>query len=350
MARPGLDRHPKYRTLCRLLGEPRPHVRGYLEMLWEVAYECGDPVIGSAEAIEAAAEYPGPPGKLFAALLGCGGKRAGFIEKVDGAEDCYQVHDLYDHCPEYVQSRAAREAERNRPRLCVACGGQFRASDPRAKYCSDACRQRGYRDRTGIGAVTEPLQSVTERYATDRNMLRSVTDRYTTPGTHTQYTKNREAGICKTNGKTQPGPSRPKGGAFVTVTTETLRSGAALSAWHRWAADMKNPVIGPSESELLWVFCAAEKALDAGDNPAALFAHIVGHHEWDRINGDQRGRGATRLKEHLARERVARERDEDPGGGSIDFRKLTSEAAKKITQVPKGETDEQCEPPEVRAT
>lgn len=112
MARPGLDKHPKYRMLCRLLGEPRPHVRGYLEMLWEVAYENGDDVIGSEAAVEAAAEYPGAPGKLFKALMECGGDKAGFIEKTPLRKGCYSIHDLYDHAPEYVKKRFSREAER----------------------------------------------------------------------------------------------------------------------------------------------------------------------------------------------------------------------------------------------
>ena len=45
MARPGLDKHVKFRRLVRILGEPEPHVRGYLELLWEVGYENGDPVL-----------------------------------------------------------------------------------------------------------------------------------------------------------------------------------------------------------------------------------------------------------------------------------------------------------------
>ena len=76
-------------------------------MLWEVSYETGNPVIGDAEAVEAAAEYPGEPGKLCAALLDCGGgsDRAGFLEVVPGQPGVFQVHDLWDHCPDYVRKR-----------------------------------------------------------------------------------------------------------------------------------------------------------------------------------------------------------------------------------------------------
>jgi hypothetical protein len=81
MGRPGLGIHPKFKRLCAILREPRPHVRGYLELIWEVAYEAGNPMIGDAAMIEAAAEWPGEFGVLCNALLECGGsQKAGFIE------------------------------------------------------------------------------------------------------------------------------------------------------------------------------------------------------------------------------------------------------------------------------
>jgi hypothetical protein len=114
MARPGLDRHPKMMMLRRMLGEPRPHVRGYLDCLWETAYENGDPVIGTPEMVEAVAEYPGESGKLFNALLSCGGPgRAGFIEPVPGRDGLFQIHDLYHHAPDYVKKRRDRESCRS---------------------------------------------------------------------------------------------------------------------------------------------------------------------------------------------------------------------------------------------
>ncbi len=126
MARPSLDKNVKFRRLVRILDEPKPHVIGYLESLWQVAYECGNPVIGDPEAVEAAIEYPGEPGKLFHALMSAGGRRrttadngaeyeqgqAGFIEEVPGEPGRYQIHDLYDHAPDYVKKRKQREDER----------------------------------------------------------------------------------------------------------------------------------------------------------------------------------------------------------------------------------------------
>ena len=115
MGRPGLGNHPKFRRAMCLLSETRAHVRGHLELLWEVAYECGKPEIGDAADVELAADWQGEPGKLCQALLQCGGKgHAGFIEDIPGEPGRYQVHDLYDHAPEYVRKRVDRELARQR--------------------------------------------------------------------------------------------------------------------------------------------------------------------------------------------------------------------------------------------
>lgn len=166
MARPGLDRNVKFRMLCRLLGEPRPHVRGYLECLWDVAYENGDPIIGDSVAVEAASEYPGQPGKLFRALLECGGQqRVGFIEPVPNSENLYQVHDLFDHAPDYVQSRKEKEVERRKPKACDMCGGAYRSTERHSRFCSNACRVQSHRVTHGNEGVTHTALQVTRANA-----------------------------------------------------------------------------------------------------------------------------------------------------------------------------------------
>ncbi len=140
MARPGLLQHPKFRRLVHTMREPVPHILGYLECLWQVAYECGQAVIGDAVDVELAAQFPGEPGKLTAALVGCG-----LIDTLEGGR--YQVHDLYDHAPDYVLDRARREGERKKEKKCSRCGIIYRSTDPRSKFCRDACRQADYRER-----------------------------------------------------------------------------------------------------------------------------------------------------------------------------------------------------------
>lgn len=191
MARPGLDKHPKFRRLMHMLGERKSHVRGYLECLWETAYETGNPVIGDDVDIELAADWPGEPGKLATALLTCGGDgRVGFIEEV--VTDCnalnnglrnsvtktFQVHDLFDHAPEYVTHRRTKEAERRKEKRCQRCGNEFHSTETHAKFCSDTCRVSAYRERHSVESTTGQQDPVTDGNAALRNCnapLRTVT-------------------------------------------------------------------------------------------------------------------------------------------------------------------------------
>lgn len=103
MARPTLFRHRKFARLSRLLGS-EPLALGHLELLWSTSYESGEELIGDSADVEYSAKWSGDPGKLTEALTQCG-----FI---DATEKGFIVHDLWDHAPEYVRKRRARELER----------------------------------------------------------------------------------------------------------------------------------------------------------------------------------------------------------------------------------------------
>jgi hypothetical protein len=186
VARPGFQKHPKFRRLVHLLKEPVPHVLGYCECLWDVCYENGNDYLGEALDVELAAQWPGEPGKLTRALAA-----VGLIDVVTDVTDLrdfrdkgekdarplipdaiepirYRVHDLFDHAPDYVFSRAQREEERKKTKICEWCGSPYRSKDKRSKYCSDNCRQSNHRhglttDRNGKRAATV---SVTQRNGT----------------------------------------------------------------------------------------------------------------------------------------------------------------------------------------
>ncbi len=117
MGRPNLTRHPKFQRLARALGNAAL-ARGSLELLWEVAYENGDPRLGSSGDLESAADWKGKRGVLTKALLDAGGAgRAGFIERAPGTSGrgtVYEIHDLEDHAPEYVKKRLEREIDRRK--------------------------------------------------------------------------------------------------------------------------------------------------------------------------------------------------------------------------------------------
>ncbi len=119
MARPGFSKHPKFRRLVHILKEPMPHVRGYLELLWEVSYEAGNPVIGDETDVALACEFPGDASKITNALLTCGAEGGpGFIESAPDQPGRFQIHDLFDHAPRYVKLRQSREFERKNKDLC----------------------------------------------------------------------------------------------------------------------------------------------------------------------------------------------------------------------------------------
>lgn len=104
MARPGLMRHKKFARLARLIGN-EVLARGHLELLWEVAYENGDDLVGDAGDLEHLTKWDGEPGALAAAMT-----QAGFVDQEEGGQ--YRVHDLWDHAPDYVRRRRQRENER----------------------------------------------------------------------------------------------------------------------------------------------------------------------------------------------------------------------------------------------
>ena len=174
MARPGFRNHPKFRRLTKLLQLPGPHVLGHCEYLWSVAYESGNAVIGDAMDVELAAGWEGEDGRLCRALLDCGGTgRPGLIEDVPESPATFRVHDLMDHAPDYVQGRAAKEAERSRDKACAHCSTAFRSPDVRAMYCSDRCKVAACRHRmkpiATEASVTETDGNVSQPTETDCN-------------------------------------------------------------------------------------------------------------------------------------------------------------------------------------
>jgi hypothetical protein len=108
MARPTLRQHRKFRALSRALGSPAL-AWGSLELLWHTGYDQCDALIGTAQDVEEAICWRGKAGRGVAALVA-----AGFME---ATADGYVIHDLWDHCPDYVQKRRRREdARKERPR------------------------------------------------------------------------------------------------------------------------------------------------------------------------------------------------------------------------------------------
>lgn len=103
MARPNLLQHRKFISLCAKL-KSKALAIGSLELVWSVAYESGDALIGDADTVEYAAGWQGEPGQLAKALID-----SGFIDVTDAG---LAIHDLEDHEPDYVKDRRRKERER----------------------------------------------------------------------------------------------------------------------------------------------------------------------------------------------------------------------------------------------
>ncbi len=150
MAHPGLSKHRKFRLLLHLLREPEPHVRGYLELLWEVGYETSDPLVGDAASVEAAAKYPGEPGQLAQAL-----HRAGFLDLLPSGE--YAIHDLIENAPKYVKDRfrmrAKREQERDTSPTVANSSEQERTCSPPTPHHSTP-----HHSTAGVSSEEETLE------------------------------------------------------------------------------------------------------------------------------------------------------------------------------------------------
>lgn len=110
-----ISANPKFLLLVRDLKMPAPWVRGHLDTLWDICHAKADPVVGSAEEVEAAADWRGEEGLFFNTLL-----KRNWIELVPGSADRYQVHDYWENAPYYVHDRLKKkklreEKKRNNP-------------------------------------------------------------------------------------------------------------------------------------------------------------------------------------------------------------------------------------------
>ncbi len=75
---------------------------------------------------------------------------------------------LYIYCSErcarrlYNRHRSEKRARARRSTCCSACGEQMSPSRSDARYCSNACRQRAYRERKGLAARRQNGRSAPE--------------------------------------------------------------------------------------------------------------------------------------------------------------------------------------------
>ena len=208
MARPTLNDSAKYKLLIRKLQLPRPYVRGLLSTLWEVGYASGNPVVGDPDQVEAAAEWPGDPGVLFAALRDCR-----FLDEAEPG--VWEIHDFWDHAPEYVWKRFQREE------------GRKRQYAPRSRQ-----RTARFRAKADLGGPN-PTKS------DDKRLMPPLSDLGTPPSPSPSPTPRK---------KKKP-PLPPQGGEGLFHPEENIPEGlktpeflAAWGRWHRYRVEIRHPL------------------------------------------------------------------------------------------------------------
>lgn len=194
MGRPGCISHPKVARAMRLAKACRAVIAGSLEMIWQTGWAAGSPLIGDAMDVEAAAEWVGKSGVLFKALLECGitnedGSRgAGFIEPVPGNSSVYQIHDFFDHAPEYVTRRRQSEGERKKPKVCEHCTEEYRSPRSDTRFCSDACRAANHRrDKNRNESVTDGVTDSNEHHKRNDTFCNAPQPNQPTQPTHSDH-------------------------------------------------------------------------------------------------------------------------------------------------------------------
>jgi len=85
-------------------------------------------------------------------------------------------------------------------------------------------------------------------------------------------------------------------GVFFGLSEEVLRDDERLMNWARCAASASRPVISSDYRDLLFVFSAAERALEVGKQPARLFGSIIGKGRRNVISESQEQSARTRLQ------------------------------------------------------
>lgn len=279
MKRTGFD-HPKHGRLMRLLNINHAYSVGVVESVLQFTAKHaprGDIGKWSDDEIADAIDCDScSPAELIEALV-----KAKWLDRQ--TECRLVVHDWDDHCEDSIHLALARKIEHfangNRPKLT-----RFNKEE-----------------RAEIKAAYD----VKEREAKNVNAQHTHTVHTPCDSEHAQTRALPSLSPAKPEPKPLPSTAsapnaqsaKPGSGVFEKITTELLRDGPALSRWHTYATSRRRPVIGNSEQDRLHLFGAAERALEAGDNPPSLFAHIVGKRQWDLITQAQEDRAAKRLKE-----------------------------------------------------
>jgi hypothetical protein len=302
MAKPCLLSHPKFFRLVRTIAEPDAHVLGYLEFMWQSGFARGDPYLGDALDVEAAAHYPGEPGKLCKALLACR-----FLDQVKPGG--YAIHDFFENAPDYVRSRERMRRHRERK-------AAEKQSDEEPDESEPADVLRNCYATVTPGAVTVTLSKP--------NQTRPIEDA--------------SASSCTETENPSPVPASDPSEEKIILTFPVVGKGA--KEWHLLEAKLVDfreafpslDVIAECRKALCWINANPDRKKTARGMGKFLYS-------WLSRSQDS-GRAAKPVAEAVEtdeqkRERIRREREEDPAAqrnGRKPTLSLTERVKRKVTE------------------
>lgn len=138
------------RQLAARMGWPRQKAYACWFMLLEEAYKTDDGMLDPRPVMGVLAEDMGVCEEELADMLqACA--EVGMIDR-----RCWAEHGVVtsEAIGEQVSAREAKKRPRKPKgtRTCPSCGREFRPSNNRATYCSQACRQAAYESRKKVGS------------------------------------------------------------------------------------------------------------------------------------------------------------------------------------------------------
>lgn len=244
----------KFKKLQRRLGlTKRREVIGLLESLWHLTLrEAPKGDIGKLdnETIAIELEWDVDPDQLVNALV-----ETRWLDADD--QNRLVVHDWQQHAPNFVKGNLA-----SHKKAFAGCSEQVAKAG-----CSEQVAQSRLPPNQTKPDITKPDQT----------------------------------GLGAGSGVSMKRTGRDWGrSVFRNLKANHLRECEALADWFRYATtEADSPLFatsgGNSESNLLLVFGAAERAVEQGDDPLKLFKHIVGKGKWDLITQSQEDRARKRI-------------------------------------------------------
>lgn len=251
-------RHPKMMEFAALLGIPRPHAVGLIALLLDW---CADVApqgnIGkwSDATIAMACDWQGDPRTFIDALV-----ESGWVDRC--GKHRLVVHDLADHAEQWWR----RKLEKLKL--------DFLAAEPAAEGSVTNSAAQSLNGSVGGSVTGSAGGSVTPSILLTKPNL-------TKPRARTGACAGASTGLLQ-------------------ISLEVLRDTEALMETFEREVVRTRPLVRDCEADRLRVLGAAERALEDGVNPAALFVDIVKNAKWGLISQAQEDRASDRLKAYRA--------------------------------------------------